>query len=530
MKFIKGVAIFLVLCLAAYGAYTLLKKSPQLDITESDRAILEILGINVQDNQASESGLSGVFNDVEGVTPIGATMGAASSAPPSFLSEPTTSYVPPSFLVAPAPPVGMELQNVPTYSDEPTGFPVQPPATYQQPVLSVPQSETQPAPAVQVPAVLVPATESPPPWTENWDGPASNLPVTLSPTESFHSPFPTNTPPRTGDKITSLPTLDKKVRRIIPDSTSQRSFSVASTTTNNVPLDTSSSPIPQYTKTAARQPIAFEPVKPALPPNAPIVTFATPKRVSRALYSEPSRQIETDQQPVASSLSERRDEESRPIENPAAQPGTLESVERFIQSQRSLVDSGDPENIRRAYIHLSQLYEHNRLGNTERAMLYPILDMLALRVIYAKDTHILEPPYRVKPGETIESIANDFNLTPVLLRKINDLSPTQDIMPGATLKVLYGQFDAQISIQQNEITLLLGGLYAGRFPFSLSNPGMSLRSGEFYVANHANRTIVLNNGLVLSTAHAKNATVVFADHDAREIFDILSEKSVIVVE
>jgi LysM repeat protein len=179
---------------------------------------------------------------------------------------------------------------------------------------------------------------------------------------------------------------------------------------------------------------------------------------------------------------------------------------------------------------LSQLYEHNQLGESERVMMRPILDLLALKVIYARDTHLLEPPHRVKQGETVESIAKDYNLTSALLRKINGLAPTQEISPGSTLKVLNGQFDARISIKRRELTLLLGGLYAGRFTFSMPNFEGTSRSGDYFVMHRTDRKIVLNNGLALATAHANDAAFVFMEKDAREIFDILSEQSVIVIE
>jgi transposase-like protein len=214
---------------------------------------------------------------------------------------------------------------------------------------------------------------------------------------------------------------------------------------------------------------------------------------------------------------------------PSEQPAVPE-IAGFIQSQRALAESGHPENIRRAFIQLSQLYEHRQLGETERAMMQPILDMLALQVIYARDTHILEPPYRVKPGETIESIARDFDLTPTLLRKINGLPESRALPAGTTLKVLYGQFDAQISIKRQELTLLLGGLYAGRFSFSFPHAGVPMRNGEFYVTTKTDQSLLLNNGWILATANTRNATLIFADHNAREIFDILSEQSVIVLE
>ena len=163
-------------------------------------------------------------------------------------------------------------------------------------------------------------------------------------------------------------------------------------------------------------------------------------------------------------------------------------------------------------------------------MMLPILDSLALTVIYARDTHILEAPYRVKPGETVESIAQDFNLTPAFLRKLNDLSVPRAVAAGTMLKVVEGQFDARISVERQELTLLLGGLYAGRFSFALPHAGIPVRKGEFYVTHRTDRTLALNNGWTLATAHVRDATIVFPDQDAREIFDILSELSVIVVE
>jgi hypothetical protein len=98
------------------------------------------------------------------------------------------------------------------------------------------------------------------------------------------------------------------------------------------------------------------------------------------------------------------------------------------------------------------------------------------------------------------------------------------------LKVVYGQFDARISIQRRELTLLLGGLYAGRFSFSLPNANIPVHRGEFYVTQRTGRMLTLNNGWILATNHTRNATIILTEQDAREIFDILSEHSVILVE
>ena len=117
MKLVKGVTIFLVLCLAAYGVFTLLKKEPIVDLNESDISRLKDMGIDVSNGgRASGSGLSGMF-DVEGADPIGAVNSATGSAPPSFMVEPTTSSVAP-FHAEAAPHVAMfspEQQPIPPH-------------------------------------------------------------------------------------------------------------------------------------------------------------------------------------------------------------------------------------------------------------------------------------------------------------------------------------------------------------------------------------------------------------------------------
>jgi len=589
VKFVKGTVVFLVLCLAAYGTYTLFNKSPNLDVCESDFAYLEALGIHIQDGQVADSGLSGILGDVEGVPAIGATgstsFGGGSSAPPSFLgnsappsfmTEPTTSSTPPPFMDAPRVAVANhEPQTTPDFFQptvepllplnfsEPANFPIPAP-----PFEASPPLEASPFEARSFDAPPISAAESPPPWTESWDGPASHIPVMPPPEELLHSHnSPTVLPNPIANTLADAlspihervanPPIGGNIRRIenvrgieadsppIPASVpvdQKQAFS----SSVNVPLEVGSISSTRYTRTSSRQPLAFEPVRPEVSPTAPMVAFAPPRPLNQPPQfdqpPEPPRQIEAASPVVISPAAVSPDarqigvprliehSDVPPVAQPSVQPAIRETIERFIQSQRQLAESGDPDNIRQAFVHLSQLYELDELGDAERAMMQPILDVLALRVIYARETHILEPPHQVKPGETVESIARDFNLTPALLRKINGLAMSQELPAGTVLKVLYGQFDARISIQRRELTLLLGGLYAGRFSFSLPTENISVRRGEFYVTNRTDRVLVLNNGWVLAADNVREATIAFADRDARKILDILSEKSVIVVE
>ena len=583
MKFVKGVFFFLVLCLAAYGAFELLKKPPKIDVCESDFAYLEgELGIVVQNGQAADSGLSGILSDVEGLPSVGASMGSSfggggNSAPPSFMAEPVSSFTPPPFMDAPRVAAGhIDMQPVlpvevflPPGSAEPVESPVLPQAPFEPLPFDTPSFDVLRSPSEMPP---IAAAESPPPWMEGWDGPADfpvmPPPVTPPPAEFLqsltHPPSPiahplTDIPFPASVQITRQPIeenvhkVENGLRRIgsnpapVSTTANPRDREHVFSSSESIPLDVALLSSARYTRTSSRQPLMFEPVRPETSPTAPVVAFAPPRRPNQVNPIQPPEQVQQPdwtQQPVPPQQTAvpvlgmanpevKQIGTPRLIENvplPVVQPAIRDTIERFVHSQRQLAESGDPDSIRQAFIHLSQVYELDQLEDAERALMLPILDSLALRVIYARGTHVLEPPYRVKPGETAESIARDFNLPPALLRKINNLGISQELPAGTMLKVVYGQFDARISIQRRELTLLLGGLYAGRFSFSLPNANIPVHRGEFYVTQRTGRMLTLNNGWILATNHTRNATIILTEQDAREIFDILSEHSVILVE
>ena len=59
----------------------------------------------------------------------------------------------------------------------------------------------------------------------------------------------------------------------------------------------------------------------------------------------------------------------------------------------------------------------------------------------------------------------------MLLQSINRevVSDPQILVPGTQLKVVPGPFRADVSLATGELTLFLGEMYAGRFPFALGN-------------------------------------------------------------
>lgn len=117
---------------------------------------------------------------------------------------------------------------------------------------------------------------------------------------------------------------------------------------------------------------------------------------------------------------------------------------------------------------LSIFYNTPNLSGEERANLLARLDPLAREVIYSKQ-HLLEKPYRVGQQETLVSIAAKYDVPWQLLANINQVSDPMTVLPGTELKVVTGPFRAEVNLTQQELTVFLGDLYAGRFPILVGN-------------------------------------------------------------
>ncbi len=117
---------------------------------------------------------------------------------------------------------------------------------------------------------------------------------------------------------------------------------------------------------------------------------------------------------------------------------------------------------------LSIFYNTPNLSGEERASLLSRLDPLAREVIYSRQ-HLLERPYRVGQQETLVSIAAKYDVPWQLLANINQVTDPMTILPGTELKVVTGPFRAEVNLSQQELTVFLGDLYAGRFPIAVGN-------------------------------------------------------------
>jgi lipoprotein-anchoring transpeptidase ErfK/SrfK len=169
---------------------------------------------------------------------------------------------------------------------------------------------------------------------------------------------------------------------------------------------------------------------------------------------------------------------------PADPPGYSEQFLHVMRKAKTQLDAGQ---LSQALLDLTSYRNSARLVPAEARLLTELLDQLAGTVVYSRQ-HLLEPAYRVQPGDTLDRIAASYQVTPELLAKINGLRDTHDITPGSELKVVRGPFEAVVELGRYEMTLLVNGRYAGRFPVGIGRDRTHLE-GVFVVQDKKLRPI-----------------------------------------
>ncbi len=160
--------------------------------------------------------------------------------------------------------------------------------------------------------------------------------------------------------------------------------------------------------------------------------------------------------------------------------GRITGLTESTRQARQLVEQGQ---YREALQRLSAAYivHQAQAGLSERQAALDLLDPLAAAVIYSHQ-HWLEPPYRVRAGQTLDQIATAYQIPTELLQNINRISDPESLLPGTELKVVRGPFRAEVELSRNEMTLYLSDLYAGRFPISVGSDPSPI-PGEYLVLN-----------------------------------------------
>jgi LysM repeat protein len=177
--------------------------------------------------------------------------------------------------------------------------------------------------------------------------------------------------------------------------------------------------------------------------------------------------------------SDNRYGEDTRYDSPPADTSEKVGVSSFTEGWPAIQAALERGELARAHLLLSQWYEDPSLTPTESQQVETLLSQLAGTVVYSTD-HQLEPAHVVQPGETLETIAGKYNVPWQLLAKINGIPAANQVRPGQTLKVIRGPFSAVVELNRQQLTLMLNGRYAGKFPINVL-PGATLPEGEWVV-------------------------------------------------
>lgn len=159
--------------------------------------------------------------------------------------------------------------------------------------------------------------------------------------------------------------------------------------------------------------------------------------------------------------------------------GGADARAEFVAAWEAAIAMLDQNRLADAHLAFSEWYGNPALTPDDEAQLVDLLDRLAGTVIYSRQ-HLLERPHEVQPGETLEQIANLYEVPWELLANINGIRDPQRLRTGEQLKVIRGPFDALVELEKFRLTLFVQGRYAGRFKIGIGKDNAT-PEGEFEV-------------------------------------------------
>jgi hypothetical protein len=180
-----------------------------------------------------------------------------------------------------------------------------------------------------------------------------------------------------------------------------------------------------------------------------------------------------------------------PSTTPAADSALQARFAAFMDAVQKELEAG---KLAEAHLALSKLYGNPDLPPEQAKQITDLLDRLAGTVVYSRQ-HYLEPAYTTQQGDTLERVAQKYNVPWQLLARINGLMPAGAAMADAStkdqplpvdmsLKVIRGPFDAVVRLDKHELTLMLQDRYAGRFTVGVGRDQPKL-DGNYTVRDKA---------------------------------------------
>jgi LysM repeat protein len=192
---------------------------------------------------------------------------------------------------------------------------------------------------------------------------------------------------------------------------------------------------------------------------------------------------------------------TQPTESAPPAPSTSPLAASWPEIQSAL----DRQQLAQAHQKLSEFYGNPALSPTEAQQVETLLSQLAGSVVYSTE-HRLEPPYVVHPGDTLETIAQKYEVPWQLLAKINGIPAADLVQPGQELKVIHGPFSAVVELSKGQLTLMLGDRYAGRFPV-ITEPAASNAEGQWTLEQKLVNPPSSGEGVVSASYNAATSTV-----------------------
>lgn len=156
---------------------------------------------------------------------------------------------------------------------------------------------------------------------------------------------------------------------------------------------------------------------------------------------------------------------------PAAKaPNSTEAVD-LTEIDRLIEDGEDVE----ANFQLSNLYWKRP---ETRPQLIQRLRAVAYRIYFAPQPHYMDG-HVVQPGDVLQNISKDYNVSWEYLAKLNR-TEAKKIRPGQKLKVIRGPFSAVVDLSDMEMTVHSHGHFVAQFPVGIGRDHSS-PTGTFKV-------------------------------------------------
>ena len=238
-----------------------------------------------------------------------------------------------------------------------------------------------------------------------------------------------------------------------------------------------------------------------------------------------------------------------PADAAGLRDGVSNKLGALMKAVEAKMDAGQLAEAHRLLT--ASVYADAAIPPEQARQIMRLLDQMAATVIYSRQ-HLLEPAYRVQPGDTLQRIAERYNIPPQLLAKINGIRDPQNLPAGRELKVIRGPFSALVDLSKPELTLMVQGRYAGRFPIDVDTDPAALARlpGTYMVRNKSipsagvptapagQLRIDLGNQVSIEARSGGPAegrrrgagAMHMASRDLEDVFDILSVGSRVVIQ